>query len=109
MTARNDESDESRRIARAVLPEGLRRETLAVRTALAPSQHGENSEALFLTSAFVQPDAATMARRFAESEDFTYSRTSNPSISPNSNSNSDSTPSAMSPSTPTAVRWRTQR
>ena len=34
------------------LPEGLRSETLAVRTALAPSQHGENSEALFLTSSF---------------------------------------------------------
>ncbi|MES2994277.1 MAG: O-succinylhomoserine sulfhydrylase [Pseudomonadota bacterium] len=77
MTTRDDES---RRIARAVLPEGLRRETLAVRTALAPSQHGENSEALFLTSAFVQPDAATMARRFAESEDFTYARTSNPTV-----------------------------
>ncbi|KQW37532.1 O-succinylhomoserine sulfhydrylase [Rhizobacter sp. Root404] len=77
MTTRDDES---RRIARAVLPEGLRRETLAVRTALAPSQHGENSEALFLSSAFVQPDAATMARRFAESEDFTYARTSNPTV-----------------------------
>ena len=77
MTTRDDET---RRIARAVLPEGLRRETLAVRTALAPSQHGENSEALFLTSAYVQPDAATMARRFADSEDFTYSRTSNPTV-----------------------------
>jgi len=74
------DDDESRRIARAQLPEGLRPETLAVRTALAPSQHGENSEALFLTSAYVQPDAATMARRFAESEDFTYSRTSNPTV-----------------------------
>jgi len=78
MTTTDD--DESRRIARAQLPEGLRPETLAVRTALAPSQHGENSEALFLTSAYVQPDAATMARRFAESEDFTYSRTSNPTV-----------------------------
>jgi len=78
MTTTTD--DESRRIARAQLPEGLRPETLAVRTALAPSQHGENSEALFLTSAYVQPDAATMARRFAESEDFTYSRTSNPTV-----------------------------
>ena len=74
------QDDESRRIARAALPEGLRRETLAVRTALAPSQHGENSEALFLTSAYVQPDAATMARRFADSEDFTYARTSNPTV-----------------------------
>ena len=40
-----------------------------MRTALAPSQHGENCEALFLTSAFVQPDAATSARRFAEMEE----------------------------------------
>ena len=80
MTTTPTDDDESRRIARAQLPEGLRPETLAVRTALAPSQHGENSEALFLTSAYVQPDAATMARRFAESEDFTYSRTSNPTV-----------------------------
>jgi len=71
---------EAARIARAVLPEGLRPETLAVRTALAPSQHGENSEGLFLTSAFVQPDAATSARRFAQMEDFTYARTSNPTV-----------------------------
>ena len=80
MTTHDHESDESRRIARAVLPEGLRRETLAVRTALAPSQHGENSEALFLTTAYVQPNTATMARRFADSEDFTYSRTGNPTV-----------------------------
>ena len=74
------EHPEDARIARARLPEGLRPETLAVRTALAPSQHGENSEALFLTSAYVQPDAETSARRFAEMEDFTYSRTSNPTV-----------------------------
>ena len=73
-------SDEDRRIARATLPEGVRPETLAVRAALAPSQHGENSEGLFLTSAYVQPDAQTSARRFAELEDFTYSRTSNPTV-----------------------------
>ncbi|MFZ2989120.1 O-succinylhomoserine sulfhydrylase [Ideonella sp.] len=72
--------DEARRIARAQLPDGLRPETLAVRAALAPSQHGENSEALFLTSSFVQPDAATSARRFAQMEDFTYARTSNPTV-----------------------------
>ena len=52
------------RLARAELPAGLRPETLAVRTALAPSQHGENSEGLFLTSAYVQPDAATSAQRY---------------------------------------------
>ncbi len=71
---------EAARIARAELPAGLRPETLAVRTALAPSQHGENSEGLFLTSTYVQPDAATSAQRFAQMEDFTYSRTSNPTV-----------------------------
>ncbi len=45
------------------------------------SQYGENSEALFLTSSFVQPDAATAARRFAEEEEaFTYSRFGNPTV-----------------------------
>jgi O-succinylhomoserine sulfhydrylase len=66
--------------ARRPLPEGLRPETLAVRTALPASQHGENSEALFLTTAYVQPDAETSARKFSASEDFTYSRTSNPTV-----------------------------
>jgi O-succinylhomoserine sulfhydrylase len=80
MPERKNDSDEARRIARATLPEGLRPETLAVRTALAPSQHGENSEALFLTSGYVQPDSETSAQRFASSEDFTYSRTSNPTV-----------------------------
>jgi len=59
----------------------LHRDTLAVRTALEPSQYGENSEALFLTSSFVQPDAVTSARRFAGTEEgFTYTRTSNPTV-----------------------------
>jgi O-succinylhomoserine sulfhydrylase len=63
------------------LPPGLHRDTLALRTGLAPSQHGEHSEALFLTSGFVQPDAETSARRFAGTEQgFTYSRTSNPTV-----------------------------
>lgn len=63
------------------LPPGLHRDTLAVRTALERSQYGENSEALFLTSSFVQPDAETSARRFAGTEDgFTYTRTSNPTV-----------------------------
>jgi O-succinylhomoserine sulfhydrylase len=71
---------DAKRPPRMSLPEGLRPETLAVRAALAPSQYGENSEALFLTSGYVQPDAETSARRFADSEDFTYSRTSNPTV-----------------------------
>ena len=63
------------------LPGGLHRDTLAVRAGLPPSQYGENSEALFLTSGFVQPDAETAARRFAGTEDgFTYGRTSNPTV-----------------------------
>ncbi|MBK6008802.1 O-succinylhomoserine sulfhydrylase [Ramlibacter ginsenosidimutans] len=63
------------------LPEGLHRETLAVRTGLPPSQWGENSEALYLTSGFVQPDSETMAHRFANpQEGYTYGRTSNPTV-----------------------------
>jgi O-succinylhomoserine sulfhydrylase len=63
------------------LPPGLRRETLAVRAALPPSQWGENSEALYLTSGFVQPDAETSAHRFANpQEGYTYARTSNPTV-----------------------------
>jgi O-succinylhomoserine sulfhydrylase len=63
------------------LPEGLHRDTLAVRTALPASQWGENSEALYLTSGFVQPDAETSARRFAHpQEGYTYGRTSNPTV-----------------------------
>ncbi|PTT79111.1 O-succinylhomoserine sulfhydrylase, partial [Pelomonas sp. HMWF004] len=38
------------------------------------------SEALFLTSAYVQTDAETSARKFSQSDDFTYSRTSNPTV-----------------------------
>ncbi|MDB5743597.1 MAG: O-succinylhomoserine sulfhydrylase [Polaromonas sp.] len=63
------------------LPPNLHRDTLAVRVALEPSQHGENSEALYLTSGFLQPDAETSARRFAGTEDgYTYGRTSNPTV-----------------------------
>lgn len=63
------------------LPPGLHRDTLAVRAAAERSQYGENSEALYLTSGFVQPDAETSARRFAGTEEgFTYSRTSNPTV-----------------------------
>ena len=63
------------------LPEGLHLDTLAVRTAMAASQYGENSEALYLTSGFVQSSAASSAARFAmEEEGFTYSRVSNPTV-----------------------------
>ena len=66
-------------IPRLDLPAGLRPDTLAVREGLPPRQWGENSEALFLTSSFVHPDAATAAARFAnEEEAFVYSRFSQP-------------------------------
>ncbi len=62
-------------------PLGLRRETLAVRTAVERSQYGENSEALYLTSGYVQPSAEVSARRFAgEEEGYTYGRSSNPTV-----------------------------
>mgnify|MGYP003335351239 CR=1 FL=1 len=60
----------------------LKRETLAVRAAVPRSPYGENSEALYLTSGFVQPDGETSARRFAGEEDgYTYGRTGNPTVS----------------------------
>jgi O-succinylhomoserine sulfhydrylase len=63
------------------LPGGLHIDTLAVRAAVDKSQYGENSEALYLTSSFVQPDAATAARRFAnEEEGYIYSRFTNPTV-----------------------------
>ena len=63
------------------LPENLHIDTLAVRAAVDKSQYGENSEALYLTSSFVQPDAATAARRFAnEEEGYIYSRFTNPTV-----------------------------
>jgi len=68
-------------IPRTPLPAELHLETLAVREGLPPSPWGENSEALFLTSSFVHPDAATAARRFGnEEEAFVYSRFSNPTV-----------------------------
>ncbi len=63
-------------------PHPLHRETLAVRAAVPRSPFGENSEALYLTSGFVQPDADTSARRFAgDEEGYTYGRTGNPTVS----------------------------
>src|SRR5690606_30808132 len=63
------------------LPDNLHRDTLAVRVAQERSQYGENSEALYLTSGFVQPDAETSARRFSGAEEgYTYGRTSNPTV-----------------------------
>ena len=70
-----------KKIPRVALPADARPDTLAVREGLPRTVWGENSEALFLTSSFVQPDAATAAARFAnEEEAFTYSRFSNPTV-----------------------------
>ncbi len=72
-------SNDKKRLPRKDLPPDARIETLAVREGLPPTQWGENSEALFLTSSFNHPDAATAAARFAnEEEAFLYSRFTNP-------------------------------
>ncbi len=68
-------------IGKVNFPAGTRLDTLAVREGLPATPWGENSEALFITSSFVHPDAATAARRFANEEDaFVYSRFSNPTV-----------------------------
>ena len=73
--------DDKKRLPRVKLPADARLDTLAVREGLPPSVWGENSEALYLTSSFVHPDAATAAARFAnEEEAFVYSRFTNPTV-----------------------------
>lgn len=55
--------------------------TQAVRGGTWRSEHGETSEALFLTSGYSYDDAATVAARFAgEAEGMTYSRLQNPTV-----------------------------
>jgi len=62
------------------LPEGLHPDTLALRVSIPRSPYGEHSEALYLTSSFVQPSAEDAVSRFAHpDEGYTYTRTSNPS------------------------------
>jgi len=66
-------------MSRPPLPDNLHLDTLAVRAAVDKSQYGENSEALYLTSSFTQPDCETAAKRFSGEEDgFIYSRFTNP-------------------------------
>jgi O-succinylhomoserine sulfhydrylase len=56
-------------------------ETRLVRGGLTRSNHGETSEAIFLTSGFVYDDAASAEARFAgEQPGFMYSRYANPTI-----------------------------
>ncbi|AVP57521.1 O-succinylhomoserine sulfhydrylase [Pulveribacter suum] len=65
----------------STLPDGLHPETLAVREAVARSHFGEHSEALYLTSSFVQSDCDSAARRFSgEEQGYTYTRTGNPTV-----------------------------
>ena len=66
-------------MSRPPLPDNLHLDTLAVRAAVDKSQYGENSEALYLSSSFTQPDCETAAKRFSGEEDgFIYSRFTNP-------------------------------
>ncbi len=55
--------------------------TQAVRGGTWRSEHGETSEALFLTSGYTYDDAGTVAARFAGEQDgMTYSRLQNPTV-----------------------------
>jgi O-succinylhomoserine sulfhydrylase len=55
--------------------------TQAVRGGTWRSEHGETSEALFLSSGFTYDDAETVAARFAgEADGMTYSRLQNPTV-----------------------------
>jgi O-succinylhomoserine sulfhydrylase len=55
--------------------------TQALRGGTWRSEHGETSEALFLTSGYTYDDAATVADRFAGAADgMTYSRLQNPTV-----------------------------
>ena len=55
--------------------------TQALRGGTWRSEHGETSEALFLTSGYTYDDAATVAARFAgDAEGMTYSRLQNPTV-----------------------------
>ncbi len=60
---------------------GWRPATQAVRGGTWRSEHGETSEALFLTSGYTYDDAETVAARFAgDEEGMTYSRLQNPTV-----------------------------
>ncbi len=63
------------------ITENWRPATQAVRGGTWRSEHGETSEALFLSSGFTYDDAETVAARFAgEAEGMTYSRLQNPTV-----------------------------
>ncbi|MEM7689922.1 MAG: aminotransferase class I/II-fold pyridoxal phosphate-dependent enzyme [Pseudomonadota bacterium] len=55
--------------------------TRAIRAGTMRSEHGETSEALYLTSGYTYEDAQTVADRFAgEAQGMTYSRLQNPTV-----------------------------
>jgi O-succinylhomoserine sulfhydrylase len=63
------------------ITEKWRPATQAVRGGTWRSEHGETSEAIFLTSGYCYDDAQTVAARFAgEEEGMTYSRLQNPTV-----------------------------
>lgn len=63
------------------MSDDFRLDTLAVRAGTERSQHGEHSEALYLTSSFVFKSAAQAAARFANREPGNiYSRFTNPTV-----------------------------
>ncbi len=81
MTSKDKPKPALKRLPRVALPADVRLDTLAVREGLPPSQWGENSEAIFVSSGFVHPNAATAAARFGnEEEAFVYSRFTNPTV-----------------------------
>ena len=63
-------------------PETWGEATKLVRGGIDRTHHGETSEAMFLNSGFVYPDAETAERRFAgEDTGYVYSRYGNPTVS----------------------------
>lgn len=63
------------------ITEQWRPATQAIRGGTWRSEHGETSEALFLTSGYCYDDAQTVAARFAgEEQGMTYSRLQNPTV-----------------------------
>ncbi|MDH2918752.1 MAG: PLP-dependent transferase, partial [Sideroxydans sp.] len=64
-----------------MIDENYQPETLAVRAGTQRSQFGEHSEAMFLTSSFVFPNAAAAAARFiGEAPGNIYARFTNPTV-----------------------------
>ena len=61
-------------------PTTRRLATRLVRDGVMRSDHGETSEAIFMTSGYAYPSAEEAARRLGENDDFTYSRYGNPTV-----------------------------